>query len=404
MHIAIGWGRHQWDVEIPTAKVLVPRRHPAAPPLADPAAAVRAALEQPFGFPPLRRALTPDDHVAVVVDESLATLPLLLPPILQHVQEAGVQMDRVTLVCAPPSTGQPWLDTLPDEFQDVHVEVHQPDDRKKLAYLATMRQGRRLYLNRTMVDADQSIVLTRRGYDCLLGYAGGVGSLFPSLSDQATLHELRGQLSLAAPGVEPWKHQRAAAEAAWLLGVPFLVQVIEGSDDAVVHVLVGPMESAAEGERLLDDRWRVEIGDEPDVVIASISGNPARHTFADFARAWSAAARVVKPDGVIILLTDANPALGPGSALMRQMDNPGRALRLLAEENPDDYEAVYQWTSAAQKAKLYLLSRLAIDVAEELFTTPLDNVRQVQKLLQGSCLFLPDAHRTMAAIKSQRAV
>src|SRR4030095_6322555 len=123
---------------------------PLAPPLADVSVAVHAALEQPFGFPPLRRALTPDDHVAVVVDESLVALPRLLPPILEHVQQAGVQMQRVTLVCAPPSRGQPWLEELPDQFQDVHVEVHQPDDRKKLAYLATMRQGRRLYLNRTV--------------------------------------------------------------------------------------------------------------------------------------------------------------------------------------------------------------------------------------------------------------
>ena len=400
MQIVMPWGRQQWDVELPTANVIGARRQPAAPSLADPSAAVADALEHPFGFPPLRRALTPDDHVAVVVDESLAQVSRLLTPILRHIQQAGVQMDAVTLVCAPPSTEQPWLEELPDEFQDVHVEVHQPDDRKKLAYLATMRQGRRLYLNRTVVDADQSVVLTRRGYDLVLGYAGAAGSLFPILSDTATRADTLGQLSLAAAGGEPWALQREAAEAAWLLGVPFLVQVIEGRDGEVLHIVGGPVESSAEAERLLDDRWRIEVSEPADVVVASISGDPARHTFADFARAFGAAARVVEPGGKIVLLTDVAPALGPAAMLMRQTDDPGLALKMLEEENPIDFEAAFQWINAAQQAKLYLLSRLPEDAAEELFTTPMENPGQSLKLLQGRrVLFLPEAHQTMAVVK-----
>jgi nickel-dependent lactate racemase len=400
MRIALTWGRAQGDLDVPAEQIVGTRRHAAAPPLADPAAAVRMALEEPFGFPPLRRALTPDDHVAVVVDESLAALPQLLAPLLEHLRQANVQMDAVTLVCAPPSTGQPWLEELPDEFQDVHVEVHQPDDRKKLAYLAATRQGRRIYLNRTVVDADQTVVLTRRGYDCLLGYAGAEGALYPSLGDQATLEATHTQLSLAVPGADPWKLKREAAEVTWLLGVPFLVQVIEGSAGEVAHILGGPLESGAEGERLLDERWRVEVAEPADVVVATVSGDPARHTFAELARAVGSASRVVKPGGAIALLTDADPKLGPSSALLRQRDDPSEAIRLLLKENPDDLEAGYQWASAAQKAKVYLLSRLAIDVAEELFTTPLENVGQAQKLLRDRCLFLPDAHRTMAVLRN----
>src|SRR5262245_50690942 len=401
MQIPVAWGRERTTFDLPNDQVVVVQRRAEAPPLYDLAGAVRGALEQPLGFPPLRRALTPDDHVAVVVDESLVALPQLLPPVLEHVQQAGVQMDRVTLVCAPPSSGQPWLEELPDEFQDVHVDVHQPEDRKKLAYLATMRHGRRLYLNRTVVDADQTVIVTRRGYDCTLGYAGGAGALFPALSDEATRRELRGQLSLVAPGGEPWKHQREAAEAAWLLGVPFLVQVIDGADGDVLHVLGGPIESGGEGERLLDERWRVEIDEPANVVLATISGDPDRRTFADLARAWSAAARTVQPGGAIVLLTDAGPALGPAAALLRQQEDPGRALKLLLKDSPEDAEAGFQWASAAAHAKLYLLSRLAIEVAEELFTTPLENVGQARKLLRGRCLVLADAHRAMAVVKSQ---
>src|SRR5262249_7653281 len=158
----------------------------------------------------------------------------------------------ITLVCPPPSTGQPWVEELPDTFQEVRVEVHDPHDRRRLSYLATMREGRRLYLNRTVVDADQVVVLARRRYDPLLGYAGAEGALYPALSDEETLRELSARLSLDAPGEAPWPIRREAAEAAWLLGAPFFVQIIEGAGDAITHVVAGLADTSQEGQRLLD--------------------------------------------------------------------------------------------------------------------------------------------------------
>ena len=60
-------GRGTWAIDIPPGK-LIPVRPAAVPsvPTADPRELVRAALEAPFGFEPLRRALTPDDRVVVV--------------------------------------------------------------------------------------------------------------------------------------------------------------------------------------------------------------------------------------------------------------------------------------------------------------------------------------------------
>jgi hypothetical protein len=111
---------------------------------------------------------------------------------------------------------------------------------------------------------------------------------------------------------------------------------------------------------------------------------------------------VVSPGGSIVLLTDAEPALGPAAALLRRKDDASQALKLLEKESPDDLEAGFLWASAAQRAKLYLLSRLPIEVAEELFTTPLENVGQAQRLLKGTTVVLPDAHQTMAVVTERQ--
>ena len=78
-------------------------------------------------------------------------------------------------------------------FEEARVEVHDPKDRKKLAYLATTRRGRRVYVNRSAVDADQLVVLCRPDADPLLR-RGGAGLLYPALSDEATREQIRRKL------------------------------------------------------------------------------------------------------------------------------------------------------------------------------------------------------------------
>jgi nickel-dependent lactate racemase len=284
---------------------------------------------------------------------------------------------------------------------DLQIEVHDPDHRNKLSYLAATKRGRRLYLNRKVVDADQVIVLSRRTYDPLLGYAGFEGAIFPELSDQATRQEFLGRLRKEAPGPEPWPASREATEVAWLLGVPFMVQVIEGAGEEIAHILGGTVETGEAGRKLLDARWRVEVERPADIVVAGISGKPAHHDLGDMARALAAAARVVKPQGRIVLLTDAAPLLGSGMELLRQSESPQQGYSRLEREKMPDTATAFQWVTAVQQAGVFILSRAPGETMEDLFTTPLENTRQVERLLQGneSILFLPDAHKSMAVLQ-----
>jgi nickel-dependent lactate racemase len=400
MRTRIAWSRHTLDLDVPEHNRVPVERAPIVPDIADPAQAMRDALEQPLDYPPLRLALTPDDHVAIVVDEGTPHLVQLLVPLLEHICQAQVRPDAITLICAPPSTGQPWLDELPDDFQDVSIEIHQPGDRKKLAYLAATKEGNPIYLNRTAIDADQLVLLTRRCYDACFGYAGAETALYPMLSDEATRQERCGNFSQKPPTEKLRRVQADARATTWMSGAPFFVQVIEGSGDALAHVLAGPLESSDAGLRLLNTRWRVVCANAADVVIASITGDPALHTLDDLARAAFAAARVVRPGGSIVLLSEITPTLGPGFETFRRHDDPALALSVLLQEKSGDLATCYLWATAADHAKIYLLSGLAADVAEELFAIPMQNAGQAQRLLteQTTCVLLPDAHRTLALV------
>jgi nickel-dependent lactate racemase len=396
MHLA--WGRETLELAIGEANLVASRRALIAADLADPVQALRDALEHPLDYPALRLALTPDDHVAIVVDESLPNLGKVLTPVLEHIGQAHVKPDAITLICPTASSNQAWLDELPEEFEDMQVEIHQPTDRKKLAYLATTKEGRRIYLNRTAIDADQVVVLGCRRYDPVLGCAGAETSLFPGLSDEATLEEYRIKPKSRGPDALPWPVQQEAREVTWMSGAPFFVQLIPGTGDALCGILAGPLESSGAGQALLDARWRCEYDRPADVVIAGVTGSA---TSLDLARAFFAAARVVKPRGSIVVLSDVDPQLGPSFETFRRHEEPSLALRLLMQEKPPDLALGYMWATAAEQARLYLLSGLATEVAEELFTIPLQHAEQARRLLTdtASCIVLPDANKALPVLR-----
>jgi nickel-dependent lactate racemase len=401
MRTTIHYGRSVLDCEVDGRRSIELHRQVVPAPLIDPAAAVRAALEAPDGYPALRKSLTPDDNVVVLVDEELPQLARLLTPILEHIVSAGVAVNAITLLCPLSASRQHWIDDLPEEYEEARLEVHDPTNRKHLSYLATSKQGKRVYLNRSAVDADQLVILSSRRYDPLLGVAGCEGALFPGVSDEATIRDGGNHLSLEVPGTETWPTRCEAIEVSWLLGAPFAVQIIEGEGDGIAHVVAGPVSSTSEGQRLLDASWHMHIPASVDTVVAAISGDPGRCGFAEMATALACAARVVRSGGRVILLTEGVPSLGEGAMILREADEPQQAFTMLAERNPPDRAAALQWATATAQARMYILSGLPAETVEELFATPLEHADQVQRLLQGegTVLFLQDAHKAVVEVE-----
>ncbi|MFM8273680.1 MAG: lactate racemase domain-containing protein [Gemmata sp.] len=390
-------GSEPWRLSVPFGRAVKLNRAAVGAPAAAPAELVRAALERPFHFEPLRRAMKPDDRVAVVLDPALPHVAALLAEVLTHIASAGVSLGAVTVV-SPPGAAQDWIDALPEELEDVTAETHDPANVQRCMYIATTKAGRRVYLNRSVAEADFTVALTGRRFDPHTGYAGAEHALFPALSNAETRAAFADRFSSAAPD---GARDTEAAEVAWLLGTPFFVQVIEGEGDTVQDVVAGLFDGGAEGIRGQDARWRGTIDAEADTVVASVSGAPGRIAFAHLAQAAATAARAVKKGGRVALLTAAAPPLGPGAELLRALDGPEGAKKLLAKEKPEDWAAASLWVYAARAASLFLASGYPDEVAESLFATPILTPSEAQRLIDtttGRVLLIPDAHKAMVTV------
>jgi len=396
-------GDSSWSVRIPKERlVTVQPSAPIAAPLADLRAAVWDALENPYHLNfPMRRALTPDDRVALVIDERLPQLGALLTEVLRYLASAGIGPESVTIVTESSTGSQDWIDELPDEFADVHTENHQAGDRKQLSYLSSTKKGRRVYLNRTLVDADQIVTISGRRYDPLLGYAGCEGSLFPGLSDEESRHATWGEFTANSASPDASGIRAEAVEVASLLSSTIYLQVIEAGGDGIAHICAGLIDSSNHSIRLLNDRWRFSLAEPVDIVLATIGMRASRVDFAALARAATCASRAVKHDGLIVLLTEAEPVLGNGMEMLRGLEEPATALKLLSDKKPDDMPTAFAWASACEQAHLYLASGLRPETVEEIFATPILSPGEVQRLvdLGGRCLVLPDAEKSLVVVE-----
>ena len=393
-------GTALWPLRLPAGKLL-PLTRAADPTPAGPSARELAevALESVHGLDaPLGRAVTPDDRVAVVLDEKLPAVAELLAAVVGHLVRAGIAPEAVTVVLPPGSTGSAWLDDLPDEYSDIRLETHDLEDPKTIAYLATTRKtSQRIYLNRTLVEADFVVALTGRRYDPTFGVAGAEAAIYPALGNPEAVAETVGAFSTKPPGAKPAPARGAADEVANLLGSPVFVQVIEGFGDTVREVVATLAARSGDGAARQDDYWRATAPVAAELVIATISGDPTRVTFLDLARAAAVGSRVVTPGGRVVVVCDAAPSLHEGAELIRQADDPEDARPVLKKRKPDDWPAAALWLRALRETNLFLASRYEPETVEELFATPLASAAELQRLADaaGRVVVIPDAHKSV---------
>ena len=286
-------GRSTWAVDVPADKRMSVIRADVATPTASATELLRVALADPVGLHiPLRHALTPDDRVALVLDDRLPHLHELLAVVLTEIQAGQVPLSNVTVVL-PPTGSEEWVDDLPDDLGDIHVETHDPTDAKKVAFLGPTPDGRMVYLNRTVVEAEFVVVLSGRRFAPFGGYDGAEASLFPALSNAETL----GGVSTAAT------RKQEAERVAFQLGTPFYVQVIEGDGDTVAEIVAGIGDVTTDGRKRQKARWGCRVSEPADLVIVGASGG--RVGVGEFAVAVANGRKCLTDGGRLVILTDA---------------------------------------------------------------------------------------------------
>ena len=346
--IQVDYGRQGMWVDVPAEDLVkVLRMHPAEP-LAEPEAAVREALKQPIGTPPLAELARGRKTACVVVSDITRPVPnpLLLPPILETLEASGIDREHITILVATglhrPNEGAELVELVGDFVAgNYRVVNHVARDEDSHVFLGTTSGGTPAYVDRRFVEADLHVVTGLIEPHLMAGFSGGRKVVCPGLISVETIRVFHGPRLLAhekaREGIlEGNPVHREALEVARLARVDFAVDVALDEQRRLVGVFAGELEAShLAGVEFVREHVRDTVAEPADVVVTSSAGYPLDTTFYQAVKGVTAAAGVVREGGVILLTAECSEGLGSPdfTGLLRDYPEPFAFERALFEEN-----------------------------------------------------------------------
>jgi len=314
------------DVWLPYGKTEVCARIPARSflgiiqpnektPAPDPRAEIERALNNPIAAEPLKQIVKPNNTVSVVVDDITRATPtdLMLPPLVNRLNKAGVKEENVTIIFAcgshRPVTSAETKRLIGEEILGQIKEINHDSKSADLVFLGrTKTFGTSVYVNRVFAEADVKILTGDIGLHYYAGYGGGRKSVLPGISGTETIQHNHANLlhPKACTGIleENPVHQDMV-EAAKLAKVDFILNIVTNSKHEIVQAFAGDMEQAFnEGIRTVDEMYKVPIEQRADIVVVSSGGYPLDMNLYQAYKGVDNALKATKRNGVIVLVAE----------------------------------------------------------------------------------------------------
>ncbi len=404
MAIDLKYGRHgRFACDLDSRRVLV--QHPGPAQCPGFAEKVRKALTTPLDFPSLVQVCVPGDHVVVALDRHTPCAAEMIAAVWAMLEQRGIDAAAVQILQPAALDSVALVDPrqeLPEAIRrQVQWTVHDPTDPKRHAYLAATARGERIYLARELVDADVVMSVGMIAYDPVLGYRGTNSVFYPGLSNTEAIVRSRGEGHSELGPDDERPLRQIIDEVAWLLGTQFSVQVFPAAGGGAADVVAGAYDSVfRKGRARLAEYWRISLPERAEVVVAAVDADSAGHGWDQVGAALATARNLVARGGEIVILSelDAEPEIG--IEIIRQSQSPRAALQPIRKQAPVDMIAATQFANAADWARVYLTSKLPPAMVDELFMVPIENDRELAKILEGedSCVILGSAQHAYGQV------
>ena len=357
--IRLAYGREGLEVALPDgAVVLAPHDAPALP---DPAAAVREALREPIGSPPLTGLVEAGQRVAIVTSDLTRPVPnqLLLEALLETLHARGVRDEDVLILNG---TGMHRGNT-PEELAEMYgaeiaaryrVVNHDARDAGSVRAVATDPRGVPVTIRHDYLDADVRIVTGFIEPHLFAGYSGGGKGVMPGIAGRETIMSNHSASMVGHPratfgvteGNPIFEEMRRFA----LVSEPtFLLNVTMDAAQRVGGVFAGELALAHDAGIVSCRRQALVEIDEPfDVVVTTNGGYPADLNLYQSVKGIAVAARAVRERGHVILAAECIEGVGHGG-FGELLAGHGSHLELLEALGAGGWETVEdQWQAQLQ--------------------------------------------------------
>ncbi len=298
-------------------------------PLPDPETALRNALLDPIGKPPLAEYAASARKIGIIFNDITRATPsrLMIPIILDEL--SGVPADQIVLFDAlgthRVNTREELIQMLGEEIvRKYRIVQNDCNDRETQKYLGKTSFGHEIWINREAAECDLLILTGFIEPHFFAGFSGGGKAVMPGMAGAETIFHNHSAEMIASDnavwgvtyGNPIWEEIQEVAEAA---GDLFLVNVTMDPEHQITGVFCGDLRKAhKEGAAFVKQTAMTPVDGAFDAVITTNSGYPLDMNLYQSVKGMSAAARIAKPGAPIIIAAECSDGI-PDHGLFRRM-------------------------------------------------------------------------------------
>jgi nickel-dependent lactate racemase len=323
MRVKLEYGRTGLIAELPAERVVRTLHYKDAPPLADPAANLHEVLDRPNGTSPLAELARGKKNCCIAICDITRPVPneLILRPLLQTLEAAGIPRERITILVATglhrESTPEEIIEMVGAEIgANYVVENHRGLERDEHTYLGESPRGVPIWIDTRYVEADLKITIGLIEPHFMAGYSGGRKLICPGLAAIETVKVWHSPAFLEHPLAESGSLEGNPVheENTWIAqraGCDFIVNTVIDAQRRPLKFVAGDMIAAfEEGAAYCGQVVRDYLDAPVDIVVTSGAGYPLDTTFYQAVKGMNAALSIIKPGGTIILCASMSEGIG----------------------------------------------------------------------------------------------
>lgn len=322
MNLRLDYERTGLNIVVPDGlrvSVLEPAKGTA---IADPRAALDAALGAPIGARPLVEIARGRANAVVVISDKTRPVPYgdVLPVLLASLETAGAARERIEILVATglhrPNDHDELVEmTSPEIVARYRFRNHIARNPDQHVHLGRSRRGTEIHIDRGFMEADLKIVTGLIEPHLMAGFSGGRKAVVPGLAGVETMRSAHGAAMLEAnvgPGiVDGNPFHEDLLEIARRVNVDFMLDVSIDRDRRITGVFAGDIEAAHQaGMEAVERHVRADLEAAADIVITSAGGYPLDATFYQSIKGLTAALNIVRRGGTIILVAALTETIG----------------------------------------------------------------------------------------------
>lgn len=391
IHLAYGRGFLEVDLPERRTDVIEPV---SVPGLKDEKETFLQSLNHPTESRPLREQLRPDAKVCVVFTDITRATPneRIIPWLLEYLTEI-VPPGNITLINGTgthrPNTDAELRRLLTDDVVDGYqVLNHNSEDLKELVQVGTTRAGGPALINRRVIEADVRIITGFIEPHFFAGFSGGPKGIMPGVAGLRTVLQNHSGVNLSNPqasfgvlaGNPIWEEMR---DLALLAGDSFLVNVTLNERREITGVFSGHLIGAhCDGCDFVRQTAMQKVTTPYEIVVTTNSGYPLDQNLYQAVKGMSAAARIVRKGGTIVIASECSDGVPNGSPyerLLKHSDSFEALFRYItdpAREEPEQWQVIVQMV-IQRRAEVLVYSGLPDEKVLSAKLTPCHDIARV---------------------------